>query len=272
VVPFKANLAELTVDFDQECREVLEQLRWHRGVCCLRCGSEKISRISTRRQYDCNDCRYRFSVTTGTILNDSHLALPKWFMAVLLMCEAKEGISASQMQRTLGVAHKTAWYLCHRIREAMTNATPGQLSATVEVDQVHTGGKRSGKRLRNQKAMGAVHRDGKIRLTTEPSSTRKALSAFIKTNVADNCERIYTGAHTNTFEGALVLFKRALGSFHQVSTKHLDRYLDECEFRSSNRKNPHRFRDKLTRLVSAKAMPYKKLTHEREFRPGFPES
>ena len=85
----KNSLSSLNVDFDTdaECRQALEELRWPDGVACLRCGSKSISRITTRKQYDCNGCRYRFSVTTGTIFNDSHLALPKWFLAVFLMCE-----------------------------------------------------------------------------------------------------------------------------------------------------------------------------------------
>src|SRR5256884_9779414 len=99
----KMNLGVLNVDFDTdaECRQSLEELRWPAGVRCLRCNSEKISRNSTRKQYDCDSCRYRFSVTTGTLFHDSHLPLAKWFMAILIMCEAKKGISANQMKRTL---------------------------------------------------------------------------------------------------------------------------------------------------------------------------
>jgi len=299
----KTNLAQLMVDFDtdKECRYALETLRWPSGVCCLRCGSTRISRITTRKQFDCGDCHYRFSVTTGTIFNDSHLSLPKWFMAVLIMCEAKKGISANQMKRTLGVAHKTAWYLCHRIREAMMEQNPEPLCGTVEVDETYIGGKWRGKNhgrddgrkdWRSRKAMvvGAVQRGGNIRMRTAPIASKEVLHGFIRQNVADNCERIYTDelnayngigdantihatvehrvkeyvrgdVHTNTIEGAFGLFKRALvGSFHQVSTKHLDRYLDEFEFRYNNRTNPYLFRDTLTRLVSAKAMPYEKLT------------
>src|SRR5579872_271426 len=126
----KMTLPALNVDFDTdaECRQALEELRWPEGVACLRCGSKSISRITTRKQYDCNGCRYRFSVTTGTVFNDSHLALPKWFIAVFLMCEAKKGISANQIKRTLGVAHKTAWYLCHRIRAAMAEVNAAKLT------------------------------------------------------------------------------------------------------------------------------------------------
>src|SRR5215813_12622896 len=102
----KNSLSSLNVDFDTdtECRQALEELRWPEGVKCPRCASDKISRITTRKQYDCGnpECRYRFSVTTGTIFNDSHLALPKWFVAVFLMCESKKGISSEQLKRTLG--------------------------------------------------------------------------------------------------------------------------------------------------------------------------
>jgi transposase-like protein len=297
----KMTLPRLMDDFDTdaECRQALEELRWPGGVCCLRCGSESISRIRTRKQFDCNDCRYRFSVTTGTVFNDSHLALSKWFMAVLLMCEAKKGLSANQMKRTLGVAHKTGWYLCHRIREAMTDAAPEPLSGTVEVDETYIGGSakrntriKDGKNWRDRKTMvaGAVQRGGQIRLTSGGRQTREHLHGFIAEHVADNCERIYTDeaaayrslsdhdtrhetvdhskeeyvrgtVHTNTIEGAFGLFKRALtGSFHQVSTKHLDRYLDEFEFRYNNRKNPYLFRETLRRMVQVKALPYEKLT------------
>ena len=117
------NLLTLVDNFntDAKCRELLERLRWPDGVACLRCGSLGVSEIESRNQYDCNDCRYQFSVTAGTIMHDSHLPLRKWFLAIYLMCESKKGISANQLKRTLGVAYKTAWYLCHRIREAMGN-------------------------------------------------------------------------------------------------------------------------------------------------------
>jgi transposase-like protein len=298
----KMNLPTLMVDFDtdEECRKALEGFRWPDGVKCLRCGSDSISRIATRKQYDCNACRYRFSVTTGTIFHDSHLPLAKWFMAVLLMCEAKKGISANQMKRTLGVAHKTAWYLCHRIREAMIESQPAPLSGTVEVDETYIGGKWRGKkrsddgrkdwRQRKAMVMGAIQRDGQLRMRTGPRATKEVLHGFIRTHVADNCERIYTDelsayggiadsnttheqvdhhayeyvrgdVHTNTIEGAFGLFKRGLaGSFHQISVKHLDRYLDEFEFRYNNRKNEYLFRDTLTRLVTAKALQYDALT------------
>jgi transposase-like protein len=301
----KMTLPRLMVDFDTdaECRALLERLRWPNGVRCVRCDSDKISRISTRKQYACGGCQHRFSVTAGTVLNDSHLPLPKWFMAVLLMCEAKKSMSANQLMRTLGVAKKTAWYLNHRIREAMTEVNPAPLSGTVEVDETYVGGKLSnhcGQPARrgrprwdnSNKAMvlAAIERGGNIRLKVEQRPTKKLLHGFINETCAPTTANIYTDdypaydgiadadtrhdtvkhsvyeyvrgdVHTNTVEGAFSLFKRAIvGSFHQVSKKHLDRYLDEFEFRFNNRKNGYLFRDTLTRLVTAKALPYETLT------------
>src|SRR6266511_449357 len=115
------NLAKLVEDFGSEdrCRAFLEDLRWPEGIRCPRCDSDKISRIQKRNQFDCDTCRYQFSVTAGTIFHDSHLPLWKWFMAIYLMVESKKGISANQLKRTFAVSYKTAWYLAHRIRAAM---------------------------------------------------------------------------------------------------------------------------------------------------------
>src|SRR2546421_3157680 len=142
------NLGELIEQFgsNDRCREYLEHLRWPEGVECPKCGSKSISRISTRKQFDCNSCRKRFSVTAGTIFHDSHLPLWKWFAAVYLICESKKGISALQLKRMLKIgSYETAWYLCHRIRSAMENGEGAEmLSGTVEADETYVGGKRTG--------------------------------------------------------------------------------------------------------------------------------
>lgn len=287
-------------DTDIECRQYLQELRWPAGVECPRCQSKKVTSIKQRPQWDCDECQYHFSVTANTLFHDSHLPLPKWFVAVFLLTEARKGMSALQLKRILKVSYKTAWYLCHRIRAAMTTVDPEPLAGTVEVDETYVGGKWKGKKAsddgrkdwRDRKTMvvGAIERGGNLRLQSGGRPSREELDAFITKYVADNCERIYTdewrgyqdlddantehhrvnhGAkeyvrgdvHTNTVESAFGLFKRAIiGSFHQVSVKHIDRYLDEFEYRFNNRKNPYLFRDVLTRLMDAKAMPYEKLT------------
>ena len=241
---------------------------------------------------ECKSCGYQFSVMSGTIMHDSHLPLRKWFLAIYLMCESKKGISANQMKRTLGVAYKTAWYLCHRIREAMGNdqLSGPTLVGVVEVDETFVGGKaRNGSRAKKTIVAGAIQRDGQVRLERVPNVKRKTLHDFIARTVKDEAEAIYTDelksylgiedhntrhetvnhseeqwvvgdVHTNSIEGVWSLFKRSLvGAFHKMSVKHMDRYLEELEWRYNNRKNPHIFRDTLKRIMQTQPLEYQKL-------------
>jgi transposase-like protein len=192
---------------DEACRDYLEHLRWPNGIECPKCGGKSISRIKTRKQLDCNACRHRFSVTTGTVFQDSHLPLPKWFAAVYLLCEAKKGMSALQLKRTLGVAQKTAWYLCHRIRAAMIDPDAEPLTGIVEADETYIGGKmRRGTyktkreatqhRLDNKTTvLGAIERGGKLRVRVAPDSEQETVHGFLREHVADEAEAIYTDSH-----------------------------------------------------------------------------
>ena len=254
-----------------------------------------VSEIEKRNQFDCQSCEYQFSVTTGTIMHDSHLPLRKWFIAIYLMCESKKGISALQLKRTLGVAYKTAWYLCHRIREAMGNDPfdGPTLLGIVEVDETLIGGKTQGKgrAYKGNKTWvaGAIQRGGRTRLKRIPNVRRDTLHSFIKETVRDEAEAIYTDelaaylgiadhdtrhetvnhsaeewvvgdVHTNTIEGVWSLFKRSIvGAFHKVSEKHLDRYLEELEWRFSNRNNDHIFVATLRRMVNTERLTYQQL-------------
>lgn len=297
------NLPKLFERFGSEdkCREYLEQLRWPNGPECPRCGERSISRIETRKLFECNapSCRYQFSVTVGTVFQDSHLPLSKWFMAIYLMGESKKGISARQLQRTLDVTYKTAWYLAHRIRSAMEEDSPVPLSGIVEVDETYVGGKSRGVKGKGgpgrgtKKAMviGAVQRGGEVRIRVGDRPNKATLHAFIRENVADDAEAIHTDAwqayggigdadtapefvshnqgewirgivHTNTVEGVWSLLKRSIvGSYHQLSTKHLPAYLDEVAFKFNNRDNPYLFRDTLLRLIHGETLPLKELVH-----------
>ena len=129
----KMDMGTLAERFHSEdnCRDYLEGLRWPDGLRCIRCDSERISRIEARKLYQCMSCNYQFSVTAGTIFHDSKLPLWKWFAATFLVAEAKKGVSANQIKRMVGVSYKTAWYLCHRIRVAMKDATPEPLRRLV---------------------------------------------------------------------------------------------------------------------------------------------
>ncbi|MDE2872108.1 MAG: IS1595 family transposase [Gemmatimonadota bacterium] len=278
---------------DQKCRDTLEAIRWPNGVACVRCGSMAVTEIASRHQFRCTDCRYRFSVTAGTIMHRSHLPLRKWFVAICLMCQSKKGVSANQLKRMLGVQYKTAWHLCHRIREAMGNDpfTGPTLVGIVEVDETMIGGKAKGENWRDNKqwVAGAVERGGRIRLERISDIKRGTIHDFVRRTVQDEAEAIYTDelashmgldtdtrrhesvnhsadewvvgdVHTNSVEGVWSLFKRSIvGSFHKMSVKHMDRYLEELEWRFNNRNNPYIFRDALRRIVDTRPLEYRRL-------------
>jgi transposase-like protein len=295
---YDMNLVKLVDQFHSEdaCREFLENLRWPNGIACLRCGSVSVSRIQTRNQLDCNSCRYRFSVSTGTIFHDTHLPLWKWFLAAYTMLESKKGVSANQVKRELGVSYQTAWYLCHRIRDAMVQAQADAkpLSGIVEADETFVGGEAHGmgRAYKGNKAIvvGVVQRQGEVRLQVAENRSRKVLQEIVIRNTTPETEAIYTDewvgysglgdedtrhetvnhslkeyvrgdVHTNSAENVWSLLKRSIvGSYHHVSVKHLPAYVEELEWRFSNRDNPFLFRDTMRKLVEAENMEYKELT------------
>src|SRR6266853_1234287 len=194
------NLVELTEQFgtDEKCRKALEQLRWKDGAKCPRCDA-LATPIANRFQYDCDSCHYQFSVTAGTIFQDSHLSLWKWFLAAYLMTESKKGMSANQLKRTLAVSYKTAWYLCHRIRKAMQEVNPPKLRGTVELDETWIGGKKHWRfrtYLRNKTmVVGAIQRGGPVRMKAEKRSknpSQQIIREFIAEATEPDTQRIYT--------------------------------------------------------------------------------
>jgi len=291
----ETNLVKLIEDFgsEAECRDHLRKLRWPQGVKCLRCRSDKVSWLENQKKHQCKSCRYQFSVTTGTIFHDTHLPLWKWFLAVYLIVEAKKGLSANQLKRTLNVSYKTAWYLSHRIRDALKEVDAQLLKGIIEVDETFVGGEVEGMgrgyKGNNVVVVGAFERGGDIRLQVVRGRDRETLQGFIRENTAGDARAIYTDelpsyigiadedtkheavkhrekeyvrgeVHTNSLENVWSLLKRSIiGNYHQVSAKHLDAYLDELEFRFNNRENPHMFRDALCKLLIAESLPYAKL-------------
>ena len=292
------NLCTLIEQFGSEkkCREYLEALRWPDTIMCPRCESSKISKIVKREQFDCDKCRYQFSVTAGTIFNDSHLPLWKWFLCVYLLCESRKGMSANQLKRTLGISYKTAWYLCHRVRAAMKEVNPELLDGIVEIDETYIGGKHSMDRKREKiPVIGIKQRGGELRFFKAEDVKSGTLAKYIRENVSGDVHVIMTdefsaypkaltaaGMHaptehktvnhsagvyvdgditTNGIESAFSLLKRGIiGSWHKVSAKHLPAYLDEMTFRFNNRSNPFLFRDTLMKLIEAPVLEYKRLT------------
>jgi transposase-like protein len=104
---------------EERCRTYLEQLRWPEGAVCPRCESGDTARLEARKKFYCRECRYHFSVTSGTLFHNSHLPAWKWFLTITLMIESEDGLPANQLVALLGVTYKTAWFAEHRIRAAL---------------------------------------------------------------------------------------------------------------------------------------------------------
>jgi transposase-like protein len=299
------NLSNLMARFDSEikCREYLESLRWPDGVVCPKCGQKEIARVQGRESVlRCVKCQAQFSVTAGTVFNDSHLPLAKWFIATFILTQSKKGVSACQIQRMLGIGgYKTAWHLCHRIRSAMVQVKKEKLTGTIEMDETYVGGRAHGKRGRGaankEVVIGIRQRQGELRFFHADDVRSGTLAKYIRENVSDDADLLvtddmnqYWGAarylrrmgkhktirhslgryvigniHTNTIESAFSLLKRGIvGTWHKVSAKHLASYLAEMEFRFNRRYSETLFQDTLRHMVNAPALPFEKLTNKEE--------
>jgi len=251
-------------------------MRWPDGVTCPRCGSREVTRLSTRKKWQCKACRYQFSVTAGTIFHKTYVDLPRWMMALWLMCHSPKGISSKQLERELGVTYKTAWYMTHRIRQAMiADRAEVRLSGVVEIDDAVVradGGKATGNVLHGAKnVIGLTSRDtGALRMVVVENLQRQEIRRVVFNNlgtvrhimsdatsrydflgqiaphsfVAHYIAWAEDGVHTGFIENAWSLFKRGLvGIFHHVSAKYLQDYLDEFCFRYSHRHEKPRLMD-----------------------------
>jgi transposase-like protein len=251
----------------------------------------------TLKNGDTLRCGHQFSATAGTIFADTHLPLTTWFKAIGLMMNAKKGISACQMQRDLGCHYRTAWHLNHRIREAMQSAE-GLFGGTVEVDATFVGGTYDPRRKRapyeKQAVAGVIQRKtedthSKVRAFPVEREIAKVMTGVIRDNVAVDAEvmtdehKAYMklskhgwkheivshsqeewvrgNVHTQGIESFWSLFKRGvIGSFHQVSVKHLHRYLNEFSFRFNNRESDAIFAMVVMNLLAGSVLRYKTLT------------
>jgi transposase-like protein len=289
---------------EDQCLDYIEKMRWPNGeMCCVHCGEigrvSKITRETGKnkrtRIYQCLACGKQFSATSGTIFNDTHLPLTKWFLAIALICEAKKGVSAKQLERHLGVNYRTAWHLAHRIREAMQEGA-SLLTGVVEVDETYVGGKvkRKGKpyvkKDKKDVVIGLIERGGKLRLVPVADNKMAIIEPVIEKHVSPDAllqtddsaiyniigkrrpggHRIinHTSSygigenHSNTIENAFSLLKRGVyGTFHKVSIKHLGRYCNEFSYRFNRRgEQLAMFDATLKNLTRGEVLPYKKLT------------
>jgi transposase-like protein len=300
---------------EKQCLAFLEALRWPDGVRCVECGHDKVSkfvakgrlrvdrkgeevRSPDRHLYQCLKCDLQFTATAGTLFNDSHLPLQKWMQAVAIMCNAKKGVSARQLWRDLGVSYKTAWYLAHRIREAMAlgNFNDQKMSGTVEMDETYIGGKYDKRRKRarwdKEAVFGVIEREtgrvhakhlpgrnhinswqvgNEIDAVVDPSAQMMTDESRLYANlerrgfkheivIHSDKEWIRGDCHTQSIDSFWGLLKRGVvGTYHQLSIKHLDRYITEFSYRWNNRQNQELFAVTVACLVFGIPLPYAKL-------------
>lgn len=287
--------ADLTLDeiqsrfgTDEKARQYLEEIRWQNGVVCPHCKNADQKRIWEIKEnpskkiraglHHCAECKKQFTVTVGTIFEDSHIPLRKWLVAWYLLCSSKKGISSLQIQRMLGLgSYHTALFMMHRIRYALAQpAFTGMLKGVVEMDETYVGGKATGSRKTGRSwdsnktcVVSLVERGGKARSLVLDRVTSENLHGAIMEHVQDgstvvtddfmgyrNMPKIFTHksvkhsvkeyvrkekdlkVHTNTVESKFSLLKRGIiGTFHQVSKKHLPLYLAEFDHRFNHRKS-----------------------------------
>jgi transposase-like protein len=202
-----------TFSTDERARELLERLRWPNGPECPRCQEFAIRLEKSPKLLYCKLCDYQFTVTAGTVFNDSHLPLIKWLTATYLICEARKGMSANQVKRTLGITYKTSWYLCHRIRHAMSSAEKSMLYGTIEMDETFVGGRQKSRRghagrIPNSESnktpvIGIKQRGGELRFFKAEDVKSGTLAKYIKENVSEDVDVIMTDDFS-AYQGAIM--------------------------------------------------------------------
>jgi len=212
---------------DEECRSYLERMRWPNGVHCPKCGANNPYKLIRRKPsknyvktlYRCRSCQKQFTATVGTIFEDSKIPLNKWFATIYLMCASKKGISAHQIHRQLGITYKSAWFMCHSIREAMRDkGVLSPLTGTIEADETYVGGKKRGHkvwrefiqdeiemglrekpkrhpRMDKTIVLGMLERDGRVRTKVVQEMNQTTVQQVMKKSINLNDSHLITDAH-----------------------------------------------------------------------------
>jgi transposase-like protein len=298
------NLLKPIFTNPEKARKHLEALRWSNGRACPHCGDCEHTSLTASKNhkpglYYCNACKKTFTVTVGTLFERSHIPLNKWLLAFHLMASSKKGISAHQLHRLLDLSYKTAWFMGHRIREAMNTGFSGPLGSNggaVEVDETYWGniGKQApGARgwAHKMKVVSLVERDGQKRSFHVANVTAKTVAPILSKQIAKKArlmtdetavynkvgkefashEKVNHSAGeyargdvtTNTAESSFAILKRGLyGTFHNVSEQHLQRYATEFDFKWNHRTKAG-YSDAERAAVALKGIEGKRLTYRR---------
>jgi transposase-like protein/IS1 family transposase len=295
------TLTDLMIAFQdpQTAIDHFKTIRWGGGIVCPYCEHDKAYTLSRANKYRCAECSRNFSVTVGTIFENTKLPLRIWFGAIWLITNHPKGIASTTLARDLGITQKSAWFVLHRLRHAArTRSFNRPLTGIVEADETYVGGKainkhrgRSGtKGGHSDKAtvMGVVERGGEIIAKVLPKANKANMHEFLKANVDLNAEMLVTDshpvyqrpmgyarheivnhqqgeykrgeAHTNSIESIWALLKRQIiGTHHWVSPKHLEKYVQEMTWRLNRRSMSPADRMNALFECVAGAMPYKVL-------------
>jgi transposase-like protein len=272
-----ADLQDPIFNDENAAREALEAIRWPNGPVCAHCGCMgKIGPVKGKSHrpglFYCGDCKGQFTVTVGTVFERSKIKLTKWLLATHLLAASKKGMSSHQLHRMLGVTYKTAWFMSHRIREAMRTgalAPMGGAGSPVEVDETYIGRKEGRKKAKagyghKRPVLSLVGRGGEVRSFHVETATVATVAPIVRDNIdrettlmtdesrlywtvgtefADHQatehgkgEYVRGDVHTNTVEGVFSIFKRGMnGVYQHCGENHLHRYLAEFDFRYNSR-------------------------------------
>jgi transposase-like protein len=219
-----SDLSQIQFQDANAAREHLEQMRWPNGPVCPHCASTDAYKLQAKEGskkpvrvgvYKCAECREQFTVTIGSIFEDSKIPLNKWLLAIHLLCASKKGMSAHQLHRMLGVSYKTAWFMAHRIRYAMSQPPYlTKLTGVIEADETYIGGKTKGrggvgrpdKYSAKQPVFSVVKRDGEVRSFHVDRVTAENLVSVMKKNIADSASVMTDGFAS--YDGVAARFKR----------------------------------------------------------------